>query len=51
VQYVGHVALLVATGISGLQVLKNGEESLPLLVLSLLVAGLALTLSGRRERG
>lgn len=50
-QYVGHVSLLLATGISGLQVLKNGEESLPLLVLSLLVAGLALTLGGRRERG
>ena len=47
--YIGRIALLAALGISGLQVLKDGEEALPLLVLSLLVTGLALTLAHDRQ--
>lgn len=51
VNYLGRLALLVALAISGLQVLTDGEEALPLLVISLLVIGLALTLAkdGRSE--
>lgn len=50
VDYVGRIALLLGLGIAGLQVLRNGEESLPLLVLALLACGLALTLAPDRRR-
>ena len=46
--YLGRIALFVAVAISGLQVVKDGEEALPLLVLALLITGLALTVAGRR---
>ncbi|GAA4376723.1 hypothetical protein GCM10023146_32670 [Nocardioides caricicola] len=48
--YMGRFILGVALLISVVQVTSDGEEALPLLVLSLLVTGLALCLpSGRRD--
>lgn len=45
----GRILLGVALLISVVQVTTDGEEALPLLVLSLLVTGLALCISGSRQ--
>lgn len=47
--FLGRIFLGVALMISVLQVASDGEQALPLLVLSLLITGLALTLSGDRR--